>query len=540
MKNQTLVKIVFGAMILMALAGGAFLRLWKLGEIPPGVHYDEAYNAIDAIKTMESNDYKIFYPENNGREGLWINAIALNFKFFGVNVFTFRMLSAFVGIATLIGFFLLLRQLKLAKLSVFVGLSALATSFWHLNFSRITFRAIMVPLLLTWIFYLFLKGLHSKKYGLIFFALSGLLTGLGFHTYISFRVAPLIFIIVIIGYLILEKKDFVKKQWKNALIFLAGVLITSAPIFYYFFTNSSDFVGRSNSVSIFNSQELTPVQAFGKSLALHLGSFLVYGDPNQRHNNNSLPLIPAAWGILFVAGFIFSLKEIVQTFKRKNKTDLFDAAVVAQAIFWVMLIPGVISIEGVPHALRIIGVIPAVFIFIAIPFDYLLRLYRKIGFSKKLKMKTWRYSIAGISIIMLAFIALLSGVVQSFSYFYEWGKNKKTIESFDRKTYDFGNLIYQTTTKKNNFLVVPEDKNIFSEGKESSLRPAEFSGYPNIKNFIFRYPLEALKNETCDDSLYLFFEADVEIIKQFEKKCPLLQAEKIKPEKGLYEFWIMK
>jgi len=204
----------------------------------------------------------------------------------------------------------------------------------------------------------------------------GLLTGLGFYTYISFRVMPLIFIIIALAYLILQRKKFLKKQWKNILIILTGTIIVTTPLLYYFISNNATFVNRSNSVSIFNSQELTLPQAFGKSFLYHLGSFFVYGDPNQRHNNNNLPLIPATWSILFAVGFALSLKEIFQTFKNKNKSELFDVSILAQGIFWVMLIPGIMSIEGIPHSLRIIGVIPAIFIFIAIPFDYLLQLYR--------------------------------------------------------------------------------------------------------------------------------------------------------------------
>jgi 4-amino-4-deoxy-L-arabinose transferase-like glycosyltransferase len=414
-------------MITLVILAGIFFRFWRLNEIPPGIHYDEAYNGLDAIKTMESGDFKIFYPENNGREGLWMAMIATSFKFFGVSEFTFRMVSAIVGSLTLIGFFFLIRQLRLTKLSVFIGLSSLCFSFWHLNFSRIMYRGILVPCLLVWIFYFFYKGLDDKKYGWAWMIGAGTLTGLGLHTYISFRVMPLILIIITVAYLILQKKSFFKKQWKNALILIFSAFIVASPILYYFITHQDDFIGRSSSVSVFNNQEMSAPQALGKSLVYHLGAFFVYGDPNQRHNHHALPLIPASWSILLAIGFALSLKEIFQTFKRKKKTDLFDASLLAQSIFWVMLIPGVMSIEGIPHALRIIGVIPAIFIFIAIPFDYFLRLYRKIGFSQTLKQKTWRYSITGISIIAISLVVLINGIVQVVSYFYEWAEDEKTI-----------------------------------------------------------------------------------------------------------------
>jgi 4-amino-4-deoxy-L-arabinose transferase-like glycosyltransferase len=527
-------------MITLVILAGIFFRFWRLNEIPPGIHYDEAYNGLDAIKTMESGDFKIFYPENNGREGLWMAMIATSFKFFGVSEFTFRMVSAIVGSLTLIGFFFLIRQLRLTKLSVFIGLSSLCFSFWHLNFSRIMYRGILVPCLLVWIFYFFYKGLDDKKYGWAWMIGAGTLTGLGLHTYISFRVMPLILIIITVAYLILQKKSFFKKQWKNALILIFSAFIVASPILYYFITHQDDFIGRSSSVSVFNNQEMSAPQALGKSLVYHLGAFFVYGDPNQRHNHHALPLIPASWSILLAIGFALSLKEIFQTFKRKKKTDLFDASLLAQSIFWVMLIPGVMSIEGIPHALRIIGVIPAIFIFIAIPFDYFLRLYRKIGFSQTLKQKTWRYSITGISIIAISLVVLINGIVQVVSYFYEWAEDEKTIQSFDRKAYEYGKLIQGINPKENNFLIIPDYHYITADGKESGLKPAELAGYPNIKNFTFRHPAQSFKEDPCENALYLFFETDEETVKNFGEKCPNLQAEKIKLENGQNEFWLMK
>ena len=540
MKNQKIKKIVFLIMVLSVIAIGTFFRFWKLDSIPPGTQYDEAYYALDAINAFENGDYKIFYTGNNGREGLFINIQALFFKFFGVNDFTFKAVGAFFGALTLVGFFFLIKELRFAKLSILMGLFALSTSFWRLNFSRITFRAIMTPLVIVWVFYFFFKGIHHKKYGWIFVTISGLLTGVGMHTYISFRVVPLVLIIVVLAYLILEKKDFVKKQWRNALIFFIACVVSATPILFYFFTHQDDLVGRGNQVSIFNDPELPPLQSFGKSLTYHIGSFFVFGDPNQRHNNQSLPLIPATWAILLLFGFALSLKEIFQTFLKNKKTDLFDASVLAQGLFWVLMIPGVMSYEGIPHSLRIIGMIPAIFIFIAIPFDYLLRLYHKISLSENVSLKTWRYEITFISIIGTAFVVILSGIIQINSYFNDWAKNPETAEAFERKSHDFGILIRNIEIKENNYLVIPDYKKISPNRKESDMKPAELRGYPNIKNFSFWFPFEALKETSCENALFLFFEADEELVKQFEKKCPNLTAQTITPKNGLYEFWIMK
>ena len=95
---------IFG--IISIIAFGTSIRLWNLNENPPGLQYDEAYNGLDAIRAVENSDYKIFYTENNGREGLYINAIALSLKFLGTNNLSVRLVSALFGIFTLIGLFI--------------------------------------------------------------------------------------------------------------------------------------------------------------------------------------------------------------------------------------------------------------------------------------------------------------------------------------------------------------------------------------------------------------------------------------------------
>ena len=357
---------IFG--IISIIAFGTSIRLWNLNENPPGLQYDEAYNGLDAIRAVENSDYKIFYTENNGREGLYINAIALSLKFLGTNNLSVRLVSALFGIFTLIGFYFLLKELKFSKLSILLGVFILATSFWHLNFSHTVYRAIMVPFLLIWLFYFFFLGIRLRNNW--FLALSGLFLGIGFHTYISFRVAPLI-LVLLTPFFLFYKTKFFKKYWLGALLFIVATFIAAAPLLFYFYQHSDDLIGRSSAVSVFNAPNLSFPQALTKSTLAHINAFYFYGDPNQRHNHAGSPLIPPAWTILFTIGFAFSIKDVFYHlfhYKKKRILDpLFRTSFLAQGIFWVMLIPGILSIEGIPHSLRIIGAIPAVMIFILIP-----------------------------------------------------------------------------------------------------------------------------------------------------------------------------
>ena len=127
LKTKSLVLICLAGIIVLA----GFLRLWHLSEIPPGLYPDEAINANDALLSPG----KIFYPENNGREGLFINLIALSFSVFGISIWSLKFVSAAIGILTIFGLYLLTKELFTKNIALFSSLF-LATSFWHINFSR--------------------------------------------------------------------------------------------------------------------------------------------------------------------------------------------------------------------------------------------------------------------------------------------------------------------------------------------------------------------------------------------------------------------
>ena len=68
-------------------------------------------NGNNALEALETGDFKIFYPENNGREGLFINIQALSLKVFGAEPWALRIVSAIFGFLTVLGLYFLARIL---------------------------------------------------------------------------------------------------------------------------------------------------------------------------------------------------------------------------------------------------------------------------------------------------------------------------------------------------------------------------------------------------------------------------------------------
>jgi len=142
---------------------GIFFRFYHLTSTPPGLYPDEAIDGNNAAEVHQTGQFKVFYPEDNGREGLYVNALAVLDNVLPDNEpWVVRLPAAVAGTLTVLGLYFLAAEL----FGTGTGLLAaflLATSFWHINFSRIGFRAILAPLLLTWTIWLVIKAIKTIR-----------------------------------------------------------------------------------------------------------------------------------------------------------------------------------------------------------------------------------------------------------------------------------------------------------------------------------------------------------------------------------------
>ena len=71
--------------LLLILAGAAALRLWRIDTLPPGFHFDESYEGIEAWRILSEPAYKpIFLSGNFGVAPLNSYANAVMFGLFGL------------------------------------------------------------------------------------------------------------------------------------------------------------------------------------------------------------------------------------------------------------------------------------------------------------------------------------------------------------------------------------------------------------------------------------------------------------------------
>lgn len=408
---------------------GAFLRLYALDRIPLGLYPDEAMNGTDALTAAETGNYELFYPDNFGREGLYINLQALAIRLLGPTLPALKLPSALFGTLAVLGTGLLAWELFRSRYAALIAAFLSATSYWAINFSRIGFRAIMVPALLSFFLFFFFRGLRKEKF--LPFALSGLVFGLGLHTYVAFRLAPLI-LILLLPFLALSYESFFRRFWKHALVFVVGAAITAGPMFYLFATDPSVFSSRSAAVSIF-SPEVNGGHFFatlGKTIGLSLIKYNFVGDMNWRHNYPPYPVLDPLAGAFFLAGLVFSIVMLIRILGERIRTGRRDSELAVHALllagFLVMLMPEFLTNERLPHALLSVGTQPFAFLFATIPLTFL---FRSLSRSR-----------GGTRLGLTLFLVFALGVSATWNvtkYFVFFAQNRAQYSSFNA---DFRNM----------------------------------------------------------------------------------------------------
>lgn len=445
--------------ILLILAVAFVFRFQHIGSTPAGLYPDEAINGNNAIEALETGHYKVFYPDNNGREGLFINLQAISIAIFGKQIWSLRVVSAIAGLLTVLGLYFLGRKLfnwQIGALSSYL----MAIGFWHVNFSRIGFRVILAPLLLVWGVYFLWKGLSSGR--LYNFAVSGIFWGLGFYTYIAFRAIPLALILTLLAYWQTIKKDFAHEKYlytRNTIIrglalFLLVTILIALPIGYYFYTHPQDFFGRTGQLSIFSSGHV--FKAFASNLGKTLAMFNFVGDHNWRHNLSGQPILLWPVGVLFVIGF---LRSWIKFFKPIRKHGhLSSTEVLLLSWFFVGLLPVVFSNEGIPHALRSLIVAPVVFIWAG---EGLWWIVDKIGDWYRAR-DVHEYSFRHRWLRESSFAAVLATVIllASFTiaeydkYFHKWAGNANTAAAFNQNYVEIGNRLNTMPRNQKKYVLI--------------------------------------------------------------------------------------
>lgn len=401
------------AVLILLIA--TFFRFHQLDKLPPALFHDEAVNGLDALNVLRTGHFPLFFTNNNGREPLLIYLQTLGLALWGHQAFSLRLVSAFIGIITVAQGMGLARTFwprQPYRLALLAGL-VLAVSYWHVHFSRLTFRAILMLPLLNLTLWAFWRGWRNGQRR--YFALSGLAFGLTLYTYLPARLIPLIIAGWVAWTLFIhwrqpDGRSALKRLLTGSVIVAVVALLVFAPLGFYFANHAADFSTRTQQVSVLSisAESGRPLSSVLLEHAWQtVRLFIDQGHPSPVLNLPSHPILDKVSQVGLTVGLLLALWRWRQP-------------VYPLLLIWsgVMLLPTILSNES-GHPLRAIGAVTPVVLLTAVGLAAL----------ADWAVRWWRQPHLAWAVVTTA-VLLFTGFTTYRDYFLVWGQQPETVKAF--------------------------------------------------------------------------------------------------------------
>jgi 4-amino-4-deoxy-L-arabinose transferase-like glycosyltransferase len=388
---------------------GAILRFWQLDVIPPGLHFDEAFHALQARDILTAGRVPVFFEGNFGVLPMFAALVSLSYSFFGQTPMALRAVSALVGTLTIPFLYLLVKEVLGSRPLGLLAATLLAISFQGIIFSREGLEPSLAPFFLVLTFWLLWRGWRTG--GWLAFILAGLAFGLGAYTYQAYWVSPLL-MAAALAWLILSGRAELRRLWRQILVFGLAAFLAVAPLGAYFISQEKSterlaMIAATNAET--RGQDLP--ETLLRNLAATASMFTLQGDEDPRNNLPGRPMLDPIQSLGFLAGLAVCLGR----WRRPGH---------ALWLLWlvVMVLPMTLS-EFVPHFRRAIGVLPAVATLSAIGLFGLWQAARE----------RLPHTLPGraVPVFLLAAGLLISGFASARDYFVRLGPTNNYYYAFD-------------------------------------------------------------------------------------------------------------
>jgi len=352
--------LVLAAIVLLA----AWFRLRLLRDIPADVGPDLIYNYYDTADVLQGK-YPIFFPDSQGREGLFFYCAALCARVVGMEVFTVHVASAVLGTLTIIALYWLGSLAYGHEVGLLAAL-LLALNRWHILLSRSGYRAIAFPLLTVLVLATLVRALRNRRW--VDWACAGVPLGLVFYTYKSSPFVPVMVLVGAVLYAAARRRSELRAWLPGIALMFLVALIVIAPEARYAAEYPQNFFMRERVQMRLQREQKEPspglLPYYGRSLL----QFTYQGEPISRLN------VPLARHMGFVSAALLALGLGYALWRwRHGYNSLLLAA------FFVLLLPTATSMlpHDPPSSLRSSGLIGPVALLAALPLAALLQIVRQ-------------------------------------------------------------------------------------------------------------------------------------------------------------------
>ncbi|MBN1310106.1 MAG: glycosyltransferase family 39 protein [Anaerolineae bacterium] len=381
----------------------AFLRLWQISTVPPGLFSDESYNVLQAQEIVQGKSWPIFITGNNGYEPIVVYLTAFILKIMGPVSWAGRLAMAWAGI---IGVAATIRCGKEMfpgrKVGMLAG-AALAALFWHVDFSRFGVEPILAAVLAACSMAAFWRAVRTNSRWA--YIVTGICLGLGLYTYRAFRVFLIIPLGAFIALWISRRITSVPNQ--RSLLIGGGLmgsaaLLVFAPLGLFFLQNPEWFSVRVQQTMIPLNTEASTINTLLSNTWAAIGGLVLEGDANWRHNFAGRPALDILQALFFIAGLGVMFRDWPRTQSWALWIWLFGG-----------LLPSILSI-GAPHFGRMTIVTPALALIVALGMELICN-------SFPWRLGNW---LVGIAIC-------LSIALTTRDYFVLWANRPEVFDMFE-------------------------------------------------------------------------------------------------------------
>ncbi|MEO8084577.1 MAG: hypothetical protein ABI780_12205 [Ardenticatenales bacterium] len=386
--------------IVAALCVAFALRVWRLADLPPGLHTDEGHYAKDAIAILHGAR-PLFLPANNGREPLFSYVAALVFGGVGVSALSLRLVAAWAGVlaAALAAGVALRLPVGRPERTAVLAAAGVGFTFWPVLQSRVGLRLILLPV---WVGLLLVcwsravvpppsdvsaarpaaevdegalparRWLHQLRWPIA----TGVVLAAAFYTHLTGRLLPLI---PLSSGMWLAWRTRSRRPLEAAVIALATAAVLGAPLAHYFYAHPLEAGARTAEVSVLNPavNEGDLVGTIVDNGIALLVAPVWRGDRNRYHNAPRRPIFgDPIWAIGWLIGLgVLAAWAIGRRSDRRSgrrndrRNDRRERwAVLLAATLAVTVVPSWLS-AAAPNFLRLTGTWPVLFPVAAVGID---------------------------------------------------------------------------------------------------------------------------------------------------------------------------
>lgn len=420
-----------GFLILLAVALG--LRLWRIDAVPPGFHFDESFEGLEAWRILTDPAYRpVFLTGNFGVAPANAYANALMFGLWkGLGgepgPTAMRVTAALFGTLGIVATWLAAEELRrlhpdhLTRATPWLAAALLATMRWHIHFSRMGIEPILVPLATAAALWLFLRGRRTQSVA----AHMGLGIALAFSLY-AYQGGWVLPPLMALAWALLWLWD---RDRRRELVFggaltAATTILLTLPLLSFALSQPQLFLLRPEQVAV--GAGAATQQGVAENVLAYLLMFVPLveaGDLDPRRNLPGLAALNLWQAIPFWFGVAFALWRI-----RQWGYGILLLLLVG------LLMPGIVS-EYAPHYHRVLGAAAPVALLGGVGLDWFWR--KGVRSSARPVWRAPQRLLPWVSAVLL----VAGAVISARDYFVRWATLPDLFHAFDVGLWTLGQQI---------------------------------------------------------------------------------------------------